>query len=140
MTESVFKSDLEKEVWVAVYTRYEPNGFNTQERFRNAWTLVVQLRESLDKLLSFGAWTRAAAEILGEEPMKPEAGAFASAIEKKIWISAFTRVVPDSENKSHKSAEGRAKRAWEFVLEFRKPMKEETEGWERAARELTVGD
>lgn len=135
MTESVFKSELEKEVWASVYTRYEPKGADTQARMRAAWSLVVELRESLDKLLAFGAWTRAAAEILGEEPSTPGAGAFRTEIEKKIWVAGFTRYIGGDDAKS-RSAEGRAKRAWEFVLEFRNPKREENDGWEQAAREL----
>lgn len=131
----MFQSELEKQVWTGVFTRYEPKGKEVHQRMRDAWALVLDLRESLKKLLAFGAWMKAAHEIVGDPPAKVEV--FRSDLERQLWVSAFTRHLP--EGVSDSSAEDRAKRAWEFVLDFRKPPKEKGVNWERAAQELAGG-
>lgn len=133
MAEPIFKSDLEKRIWVAAYTRFEPKGYGPRTRMRNAWALVTDLRKSVDKLLAFGAWKAAGAEMVGEEGKKGES-VFQNDIERDIWISAFTRPVPEGDH--YGEVENRAKRAWEFVLDFRKPEEVKGEGWEQALHEL----
>lgn len=134
--EKFFKSDLEKRVWIGVFTRVEA-GVTTEQRMINATKLVLELRNQLQKLLQFGSWVRAASDIvLGTN--EPEGSVFKSDLERDIWISAFTRPVPE-QNKEMNSTEGRAKRAWGLVLEFREPTKDEKNGWEQAVRELAGG-
>ncbi len=133
--EKFFKSDLEKRVWIGVFTRYE--NATTEQRMINATKLVLELREQLDKLLQFGSWVRAASDIvLG--PNEPEGSVFKSDLERDIWISAFVRTC-DKDDKELNSAKGRAKRAWDLVLEFRQPTKDEKNGWEHAVHELAGG-
>ncbi len=137
--ESMFRSELEKDIWIASYVCYVPNGASDVERMRGAYALVLELREELDKLLAFGAWTRAAAEIVGNSPAIPgDAGSvFANDIERKIWISSFARHIPESDPK--RSAKHRAKVAWERVLDFRNmPKPSLDDQWERALAELAT--
>lgn len=136
MTEKFFRSELEKDVWVSTYCRVEGNSTTTRQRMMNATKLVLELREEFDKLLAFGDWNRAAGSIVGVLPAEGEGSVFRSDIERRIWISVFTRPYTEDMNKVLLGAKGRAKRAWELVLEFRQPTAESDGDWERAAREI----